>query len=239
MGKKGRKESPPSPAGYLGVPAARESSSPAAGLGSCRRGEQDEPRAAFSAEGAAGLTSEVATSRPGPARPRRGSPGHSGSARCSIPLLPSLSPPRQPAVPLRCGTRALLSGDKHPSFLPSPFGCRKPPRCRRKGKAGKEGAGVKKSPPAGELLAVSPRCAPGWKGPVPKGWHSPSPGDEDGPCRGCHCCRRSQHGCGVRPRGCFGPPVQRLDSMMLEVFSNLKDCVSQVRAGTSLPSQAG
>lgn len=103
---KGRKGSPPSPTRYLGVSAAWGSSSPAAGLGSCRRGEQDGAAGWLSREGAAGLTSEVATSRPGPAaagapRGTRGAPAHPEPARCHI----SAAAPR-PSCP-RCGTRAL------------------------------------------------------------------------------------------------------------------------------------
>lgn len=119
----GRKESPRSPTGYLGVPAAREPSSPAAGLGSCRRGEQDELRAGSAVKVQPDSPRKLPRHGPAPPPPglpgtRGGAPAHPGAAPLpTLPAATSALPSRDPPVP-RGGTRALLSGEKHPSSLP-------------------------------------------------------------------------------------------------------------------------
>lgn len=83
--------------------------------------------------------------RHGPAPP----PGHPGSARasrgqrCSSPPLPHQRCPATLLSPRR--DKRPLCGEKHP---PSPFGCRKPPCCHRRGVKIEccEGMGVKNPP---------------------------------------------------------------------------------------------
>lgn len=145
---KGRKGSPPSPTGYLGVPAAWGSSSPAAGLGSCRRGEQDELRAGSPVK--VQPDSPRKLPRHGPAPPPPGLPRAHGERpliprAAPLPTLPAATsalPPRDPPVPA-AGQGPFVW--REAPFLPSPFGCGKPPCCHRRGvkiECG-EGTGVK------------------------------------------------------------------------------------------------
>lgn len=101
---KGRKESPPSPTGYLGVPAAWEPSSPAAGLGSCRRGEQDELRAGSAVKVQPDSPRKLPRHGPAPLPP--GLPGHTGER----PLIPGQRRSRPCPLPhQRCSPATLLS----------------------------------------------------------------------------------------------------------------------------------
>lgn len=123
-----REGEPPSPTGYLGLPAAGESSSPVE-AGEHKAGAAETPPCWFSGVGVAGVTSEAATSPCPPHTPeipraeeeaptgRMGAP-HPVPHQRRVPSLAATHPSMEKKHPplARCRTRTLLFGEKAPTF---------------------------------------------------------------------------------------------------------------------------